>query len=437
MPRAFFVVLAVQFLATLADNAFLIVAIGRVVETGAAAWVIPLLKLSFTLAYVVLAPFVGPLADSFAKGRVMLVANALKVVAVTLLLLGAEPTLAIGLVGLGAAAYAPAKYGLMTELVRPRHLVRANGYFESATVCAVIFGTALGGILVSPWAALPHGALSAPWSPLASSALLGGMLCLLALNMVATVLCLGIADSGVRQVREKLHPLALVRRFHRENCMLWRDPAGRISMSVTTFLWAIGATLQLMVLRWANESLGLPLAQAAYLQGVTAIGIVAGAIMASRWVRLWQVTRLVPLGILLGCLIPYMLAIDSVPGAAVLMVVVGAVAGLFVVPMNALLQHRGCKLLTTGRSIAVQGFNENAGMLVMLGLYAAATAAQVSLNVLVAGFSALVTLGMAGFYVSQQRFGFRRSAPSGARATAGGGVVKLSNQRHEAETLPR
>ena len=145
LPRAFFLLLGVQSLSTLADNAFLILAIARVLEQDGAAWLIPLLKISFTLFYVVLAPFVGPLADAFPKGRVMLLANVLKVAALLLLLAGFSPVLAIGLAGFGSAIYAPAKYGLITELLPARALVRANGYFESATVCAVILGTVLGG----------------------------------------------------------------------------------------------------------------------------------------------------------------------------------------------------------------------------------------------------------------------------------------------------
>jgi hypothetical protein len=167
-----------------------------------------------------------------------------------------------------------------------------------------------------------------------------------------------------------------------------------MSMAVTTLLWGVGATLQLMVLRWANESLGLPLGEAAYLQGITALGVVAGATAASRYVALERAVRWLPLGLLMGLVVPLMLLVQSIPMAAVLMVAVGAMAGFFVVPMNALLQHRGYTLLTAGRSIAVQGFNENAGMLVMLGVYAGATALQLSLSTLVLGFSALVTLGM-------------------------------------------
>ncbi|TAH12941.1 MAG: lysophospholipid transporter LplT [Curvibacter sp.] len=394
MPRAFFVLLGVQFVSTLADNAFLIVAIARVIELAEADWRIPLLKIGFTLFYVLLAPLVGPIADAYPKGRVMVLSNGFKVLAMGLLLYGVDPLLAIVVAGWGAALYAPAKYGLMTELLRPALLVRANGYFEGATVCAVIFGTVLGGLLISPL--MPELHWPATWvlHGTESSALVAGMLVLFALNTLALLVSFAIPDSGARYDPHSLHPWALVIRFWRENILLWRDSVGGMSLAATTLLWGVGATMQLLVLRWANEALGLPLDQAAYLQGTTALGVVAGAITASRYVALEQAVRLLPLGLLMGLVVPLMLLVESVPMAAALMVVVGAMAGFFVVPMNALLQHRGYTLLTAGRSIAVQGFNENAGMLVMLAVYAGATALQLRLSTLVLGFGALVTVGM-------------------------------------------
>ena len=400
MPRAFYVLLAVQFVSTLADNAFLIVAIARVLELAEADWRIPLLKIGATLFYVLLAPFVGPLADAFPKGRVMVASNALKVCAMLLLLSGVDPLLAIIVAGLGAALYAPAKYGLMTEFLPPGDLVRANGFFEGATVSSVIIGTVVGGLLISPFLPVLH--WPAQWNGFGASdtALLAGMLILLGLNALAMAVCFTIPDSGARYKRDSIHPWALTARFWRENILLWRDAVGGMSMSATTVLWGVGATLQLVVLRWADEALGLPLEKAAYLQGVTAFGVVAGAMLASRFVALNQAARLLPMGLLLGCIIPLMLLVQTIPVAALLMVVVGGLAGFFVVPMNALLQHRGYTLLTAGRSIAVQGFNENGGMLLMLAVYAGATAMQLSLNALVFGFAGLVSIAMVMVCVS-------------------------------------
>ncbi len=403
MPRAFFWILAVQCISTLADSAFLIVAIARVMELAAAGWLIPVLKISFTLFYVVLAPFVGPLADAFPKGRVMVVANGLKVLAMLLLLSGTDPVVAIGIAGLGAAIYAPAKYGLITELLPGKDLVRANGFFEGITVCAVIFGTVLGGVLVSPLMPRLQMPVLLQFGDLSDTVLVAGMLVLLVLHVVSTVLSVGVVDSGARYARHSIHPLQLFRQFIRENWILWRDPLGGLSMTVTTLLWGVGATLQLIVLRWAHEFLGLPLAQAAYLQGVTALGVIAGAMLASRFVALVRAERVLPLGILIGLLIPLMLVIHDVAWAAVLLVVVGGLAGYFVVPMNALLQHRGCALLTAGRSIAVQGFNENGGMLLMLAAYSGAIALGVPLGSLVIAFGAMVALGITIIYGLQRR----------------------------------
>lgn len=401
--RTFFLVIAVQFISTAADNALLIVAIARVIELHAQAWIIPVLKLSLTFCYVLLAPFVGPFADYLPKGRVMLLANLLKVAAVCGLLMGTDPTLALALVGLAAAIYAPAKYGLITELLPAAQLVRANGFFEGVTVSAVVLGTALGGFLISPLLltqAMPGLLLLLP---LASTGLLAGMSTLLALYLVATTLSFGVADSGARYASHSIHPIRMIRRFFQENRVLWTDHLGGLSMAITTLLWGVGATLQLIVLRWANESLGLPLAQSAYLQGVTALGVVGGAVLASRYVKLSDAIKLLPIGVLIGLLLPLMLAIGSVIWACILLLAVGALASYFVVPMNALLQHRGHHLLTAGRSIAVQGFNENGGILLMLALYAAATANQIPLWALIICFGMLITVTMALVWFVQRR----------------------------------
>jgi MFS transporter, LPLT family, lysophospholipid transporter len=412
LPSAFHQVLRVQFVSSLADNALLIVAIARTMELGADGWRVPLLKMGFTLFYVLLAPIVGPVADSMRKGRVMLMANLFKTCALMLLLAGSDPLLVIAIVGWGSAAYAPAKYGLMTELLPPGDLVRANGFFEGATVSAVILGTVLGGFLVSPHMPTLVWPVLLQWQASSSTAYAAGMLFLLLLNALASTMSLGIVDSGARYARASIAPKALFRRFWQDNMLLWRDPLGGISMAVTTLLWGVGATLQLIVLRWSHESLGLPLADGAYLQGVTAVGVVAGAIWASRYVTLGDTLRLLPIGIVLGLMIPVLLWLNTIAGAVVLLVTVGALAGFFVVPMNALLQHRGHGLLTAGRSIAVQGFNENAGMLLMLAAYAGAIAFDLSLNALIASFGALVVLGMVLIYGVQSRSAKCAQAPT-------------------------
>jgi MFS family permease len=318
---------------------------------------------------------------------------------------------AIGIAGLGAAIYAPAKYGLITELLPANALVRANGFFEGTTVCAVIFGTVLGGLLVSPLMPLLQLPPPLQWGDMSNTVLIAGMLVLLGLHTVATILSIAIADSGARYDAHSIHPARLLQQFIKENLVLWRDPMGGLSMTVTTLLWGVGATLQLVVLRWANESLGLPLAQAAYLQGVTALGVIAGAMLASHIVVLERAHLALPLGILIGALVPVLLVVKSVAGAVVLLIVVGALAGYFVVPMNALLQHRGCTLLTAGRSIAVQGFNENGGMLLMLAAYSGTIALGVPLNGLITLFGVMVAAGMSLIWMRHLRARKTRPLP--------------------------
>ena len=385
MPPGFHLLIAAQFVSALADNALIIVAIALLQQQGQPGWWAPLLKFNFTIAYVVLAPFVGPLADAFVKARLMMAMNALKVVGVLVLLSGASPLLAFVVIGIGAAAYAPAKYGLVTEMVPPRQLVAANGWIEVSTVCAVLLGAVLGGGLISPTAM----GLSNRWWPTLPP-LEAATWLLLVFYALAAVLNLGIPDSGVRYRRAYKVPLALWRSFARAQRRLWRDPEGALSMAVTTLFWGAAAVLQFAVLRWAVDLLGLPLDRAAYLQAVVAVGIVAGASAAARIVPLARAARVLPLGVVMGVAVPLVALIDSWLVAVPLLLFVGALGGALVVPLNALLQHRGHTLLTAGRSIAVQNFNENASVLVMLGAFAALLAFQVDIRAIMAGLGVLV-----------------------------------------------
>ncbi len=398
LPRGFHVLIAAQFSSALADNALLIVAIALLAEQGWPAWWAPLLKFSFTIAYVVLAPAVGAWADGRPKARLMMAMNALKVVGVMLLLGRAHPLLALAVVGVGAAAYAPAKYGLVTELVGARALVAANGWIEVTTVLAVLLGTVVGGLLVSPALAALVVQQGLGLAPLSAALLL-----LLGLYALAAVLNLGIPDSGARYARQSLHPLALTRSFVVAMGCLWRDREGGLSMSVTTLFWGVAAVLQFAVLRWALDVLGLTLERAAYLQGVVAVGIVAGAALAGRVVPLAQAPRVLPLGILLGLVVPTVNLVDSWVMALPLLLLVGALGGALVVPLNAMLQHRGHQLLTAGRSIAVQNFNENASVLVMLAVYAALLAAEVDIRHLITGLGLLVATVVTVLWLRHRR----------------------------------
>ncbi|HSW03850.1 lysophospholipid transporter LplT [Aquabacterium sp.] len=396
MPPGFHRLIAAQFASALADNALLIVAIAVLQEQQLPGWWAPLLKFSFTIAYVVLAPFVGPVADAVPKARLMAWMNGVKVVGVIALLLGLHPALAFAIVGLGAAAYAPAKYGLVTELVRPHQLVAANGWIEVSVVCAALLGTGLGGVLVSqPLRELGlAGQVQALWGGSASGLALS-LTSLLLVYGIAAWLNIGIPDSGVRYARSGRNPMALSRSFGHANRMLWRDAEGGLSLAVTTLFWGVGATLQFAVLRWAVDVLGLTLDRAAYLQAGVAVGVVAGAAVAGRCIALHRAVNVLPLGIVLGLLIPLAAACSHLGTALPMLMLVGAVGGLLVVPMNALLQHRGYQLLSAGRSVAVQGFNENLSVLGMLAAYAALLAWEVPIVWVMSALGVAIAAAMA------------------------------------------
>lgn len=399
MPPGFHRLIAAQFASALADNALLIVAIAVLQQQHLPGWWAPLLKFAFTIAYVVLAPFVGPVADAVPKARLMAWMNGVKVLGVVALLLGLHPALAFAIVGLGAAAYAPAKYGLITEFVRPHQLVAANGWIEVSVVCAALFGTGLGGLLVSaPVQAMGESVAQAlalqRWWGTAAGSLAMSLSCLLLVYAAAAWLNLGIPDSGARYPRSGRHPVLLSRDFRQANNTLWRDAEGGLSLAVTTLFWGVGATLQFAVLRWAVDVLGLGLDRAAYLQAGVAVGVVAGAALAGRCVPITRATRVLPLGIVLGLLIPLAAACTQLAWAVAMLMVVGAVGGLLVVPMNALLQHRGYQLLSAGRSVAVQGFNENLSVLGMLAGYAALLAWDVPIVQLMTGLGAAIAAAM-------------------------------------------
>ncbi len=390
LPQGFGLVIGAQFASALADNALLIVAIALLIEQGFAGWWAPLLKVGFMAAYVVLAPWVGPLADAFAKGRVMAAMNLVKMAGLALLVLGLHPVAALAVVGLGAAAYAPAKYGLITELAAPEALVKANGWIEITVVSAALLGAVLGGALVSPaWLASDLARLC-DGLQLPADKLTGSLAALLAIYALSSLLNAGIPDSGRRQRSAAHDPATLLREFRAANRTLWRDGEGGLSLAATTLFWGVGATLQFAVLRWAGEVLHLPLSQAAYLQAAVAVGVIAGAAAAGRWLALHQARHGLWAGVALGLLMPIVAQIDNVATAALMLALVGAVGGAMVVPLNALLQHRGATLLSAGRSIAVQGFNENLSVLVMLAAYAGCEAAGVPIAATLSGLGLLV-----------------------------------------------
>lgn len=395
MPRGFYWLIAAQFFSGLADNALLIVALAFLLEQGYAAWWAPMLKFAFTWAYVLLAPVVGTWADAVRKKALMGGMNAVKLAGAASLLLGAHPLLAFALVGLGASAYAPAKYGLVTETVPPSRLVAANGWLEVTVVLSVLLGVGLGGWLVSGAFDTSTAALH---SLLVPTRLAGAMGLVLTLYLLAGVLNVGAPGRPPRLRWNDVSLPHLLRDFRDANARLWRDPLGGLSLAVTTVFWGASAVMQFAVLRWAIDVLGLPLDRAAYLQATVAVGVVAGAAVVAHRVALQRAPRLLPWGVLLGPLVPAAAWVTHWGWALPVLLLTGAVGGALVVPMNALLQYRGHRLLSPGRSIAVQGFNENLSILVMLAVYAVLLALGLPIVPLMVGFGLLLAASMTALW---------------------------------------
>jgi MFS family permease len=392
MNRGFYTIMAAQFFSSLADNALLIAAISLLASMKAPAWMTPLLKLFFVLSYVLLAAFVGAFADALPKGRVMFVTNLIKVAGCALMFFSVHPLLAYAIVGFGAAAYSPAKYGILTELLPPDRLVAANGWIEGLTVASIILGTVLGGMLVNPRIsdALIH--LDFPYIDTGVDTPVEAALCVIVASyLVAALFNLKIPDTGARYSHQERNPVRLVADFADCFNRLWADKLGQISLAVTTLFWGAGATLQFIVLKWAEKSLHMPLDRAAILQGVVAVGVALGAVAAARFVPLRNSLSVMPLGVAMGLVVMLMTLVHNVWAAYPLLVIVGALSGYFVVPMNALLQHRGHVLMSAGHSIAVQNFNENMSVLTMLVLYALMVRLDLQVNLVIIMFGMFVS----------------------------------------------
>ncbi|MEO6032631.1 MAG: lysophospholipid transporter LplT [Burkholderiaceae bacterium] len=396
MKKGFTSIMSAQFFSSLADNALLVAAIEMLKTSGAPSWHIPALGAMFALFYVILAPFLGAFADAVPKGKVMFVANGIKVVGCLFMLFGAHPLMAYAVVGLGAAAYSPAKYGILTELLPNSQLVKANGWIEGLTIMSIIFGYVLGGQLIGPVISrhllaldmpiLDTGIVTAPESAIAV---------IVVLYVIAALINLLIPRTEA-----PLQPIAhgvvwLLRDFSSCNSRLWADRLGQISLATTTLFWGVSGNLRIIVFAWASVALGYTTTQASSLVGVVVIGTAAGAILASLRMRLDQATRVIPMGIVLGLLVVGLNAITSPLVAAPFLILLGAIGGFMVVPMNALLQHRGANLMGSGRSIAVQNFNEQACILGLSAFYTGMTRFGLSAFTAIALFGLVVAGAMA------------------------------------------
>jgi MFS family permease len=374
MKKGFSTIMSAQFFSSLADNALFVAAVELLRTAGAEEWQRAALVPMFALFYVVLAPFVGAFADCLPKGRVMFVSNSIKIVGCLMMLFGHHPLLAYAVVGLGAAAYSPAKYGILTELLPASQLVKANGWIEGLTIGSIILGVLLGGQLIGSHVAPHLLALDLPGVELGITQPAEAAISVIVFIYIAAALFnLWIPRTEAPLIPFPAHPWTLVREFGECNARLWRDKLGQISLATTTLFWGVAGNLRYIVLAWAAAALGYSTTQASALVGVVAIGTAAGAVVAAAMMRLDRATAVIPLGIGMGVLVILMIFIRDLWIAAPFLVMLGALGGFLVVPMNALLQHRGHNLMGAGRSIAVQNFNEQACILFLGAFYAGMT----------------------------------------------------------------
>ena len=398
MKRGFYTIMTAQFFSSLADNALFVAAIELLRTSGSPEWQRAALVPMFALFYVILAPFVGAFADSKPKGQVMFISNAIKVVGCLMMLVGINPLLSYAIVGLGAAAYSPAKYGILTELLPASQLVKANGWIEGLTIGSIILGVLLGGQLVGPRLSSYLLGIDVPLIDTGiDTAAECAIVLLVAVYGLAAWFNTKIPPTGVAMRPLPDNPFVLLPDFWSCNTKLWRDRLGQISLATTTLFWGVSGNLRYIVLAWAAAALGYSTTQASSLVGVVAIGTAVGAVVASLRMRLEHATSVMPLGIGMGLLVVLMIFIDNVWVATPFLILLGALGGFLVVPMNALLQPRGHNLMGAGRSIAVQNFNEQACILGLGFLYSFSTGVGLSafgaitaFGVLVAGVMALI-----------------------------------------------
>jgi len=390
-------------------------------QMAAPEWMTPRLKFFFTVSDVVFAAFVGAFADSMPKGRVMFITNTVKIAGCLILFFFAwisvpgessyGPILfAYGIVGLGAAAYSPAKYGILTEYLPHHKLVVANGWIEGLTVLSIIIGTVLGGALIDPDVSARLLALDIPRIDTGiDSPPEAAILVIIVFYAIAAAFNLYIPNTGVDHRAPSKNPLFLIQEFTHCVKLLWSDRLGQISLATTTLFWGAGATLQFIVIKWAAVAFGYTLSQATMLQGICAAGIAAGAVIAAKTIPLNRAVNVVPVGIAMGVIVIVMIFVRSLAVAIPLMVLIGALAGFFVVPMNALLQHRGHILMGAGHSIAVQNFNENLSILAMLGVYSLLIWLDFSIHTVIVLFGLFIAITMS--LVRQRHLNNLRSGP--------------------------
>lgn len=379
MAKGFYTFLIAQFLSAIADNALLFACIALLSTLNAPEWYVPFLKETFVVSYIILAPFVGSFADALPKGRVMFISNGIKFFGCVLALLGVPPLFAYAIVGIGAAAYSPAKYGILTEMLPSNQLIKANAWVEGTTVSAIILGPVLG-------------------STIAADNPYFGIAIIAVVYLLAAFFNHFIPKVPIDHKVAQRSLTFLIRDFWHAFTTLWKDTQGQVALAVTTLFWGAGATLQFVILQWAKEVLGMDQQAATVLIAILAIGIAVGSVGASMFVKLEEAVKVLPSGILMGFLVVSMIFVETREVAAVVLFCIGVLAGYFLVPLNSLLQHRGHILLGAGHSIAVQNFNENIGILLLLGIYTFMVHQNLPINFIIIIFGIFVSVSMAVIY---------------------------------------
>lgn len=374
-------VLTSQFISAFADNAILFAILAQLSARNYPEWSQPMLQMVFVLTFIVLAPFVGQIADCFPKGRVMLMSNGCKLIGAIVICLGSDPFLGYAMVGIGAAAYSPAKYGILGELTTGEQLVKANGLIEASTIVAILLGSVTGGFLSDYHISM-------------------ALIMCTVMYALAAVTNLYIPRLPPAKMAQSWNLRIMMSTFIRAVISLWQNQESRFSLTGTSLFWGAGVTLRLMLVLWVPSALGITgQTMPTVLNAMVAVGIVAGAGLAARFITLETVRRCMPAGILIGVMVIIFTFQTSVVPTNITLVLLGVFGGLFVVPLNALLQKRGKETVGAGNAIAVQNLGENGAMLIMLGLYSLAVKAGVSVVVIGATFGSLFALAIGGLWL--------------------------------------
>ncbi len=383
--RGMMAVIVAQFLSAFGDNALLFATLALLKQQFYPEWSQPVLQMVFVCAYILLAPFVGQVADSFSKGRVMMVANGLKLIGAVVIVFGGNPFVGYTLVGVGAAAYSPAKYGILGEITTGDRLVKANGLMESSTIAAILIGSMAGGML-------------ADWH-------VGAALGVCALAYAGAVGAnLLIPKLGAARPGQSWRFGPMTRSFFSACRTLWHNDETRFSLVGTSMFWGAGVTLRFLLVLWVPVALGITdNATPTYLNAMVAVGIVAGAGAAAELVTLERVSRCMPAGILIGVAVIFFSLQQAALPAYLLLLLIGFFGGFFVVPLNALLQERGKRSVGAGNAIAVQNLGENTAMLLMLGLYSLAVKLSLPVVGIGVGFGAIFALAIAGLWLWRRK----------------------------------